>query len=199
MSMCGKMKIFCFVSVLLACFCVRGADRIGTVDLEKVFREYHKSRAVEEFINRRADAVRAYMKQMSEQLKKLQKDMYRLGTDASNPALSAAELAKAKKAAAEAEQLVKAKTAEIQLYSTQVTKEIRELENKKRQEIMADINSEIRRRANVRGFNFIIDRSGKTLNGQPALIVFPEDRDITDEVIRELNRTAAKNKQEKKQ
>ena len=196
--MLNKLKTLPVILVLLAFFSVQGADRIGTVDLEKVFREYHKSRAVEEFINHRADAVRAYMKQMSEQLKKLQSEMYRLGTDASNPALNAADLAKAKKAAADAEAKVKAKTAEIQLYSTQVSKEIRELENKKRQEIMTDINAEIRRRANIRGFNFILDRSGKTLNGQPALLVFPDDRDITGEVIRELNRTAAKNKQEKK-
>ena len=196
--MLNKLKTFPVLLALLACFNVQSADRIGTVDLEKVFREYHKSRAVEEFINRRADAVRAYMKQMSEQLKKLQSEMYRLGTDASNPALNAADLAKAKKAAADAEAKVKAKTAEIKLYSTQITREIRELENKKRQEIMADINAEVRRRANIRGFNFIIDRSGKTLNGQPALLVFPNDRDITAEVIRELNRSAAKPKQEKK-
>lgn len=187
------------VAALCAFFTVQGADRIGTVDLEKVFREYHKSRAVEEFINRRADAVRAYMNQLREQLRKLNADMHRLGTDASNPALSASELDKARRAAAEAEQKVKAKTAEIQLYSTQVAKEIRELETKKRQEIMADINAEIRRRANVRGFNFILDKSGKTLNAQPAVLYSPADRDITAEVIRELNRTAAKPKQEKKQ
>ena len=187
------------VAALCAFFTVQGADRIGTVDLEKVFREYHKSRAVEEFINRRADAVRAYMNQLREQLRKLNADMHRRGTDASNPALSAAELAKARQAAAEAEQKVKAKAAEIQLYSTQVAKEIRELETKKRQEIMADINAEIRRRANVRGFNFILDKSGKTLNAQPAVLYSPADRDITAEVIRELNRTAAKPKQEKKQ
>ncbi|MBO5821928.1 MAG: OmpH family outer membrane protein [Lentisphaeria bacterium] len=186
------------VLALCAFFTVQGADRIGTVDLEKVFREYHKSRAVEEFINRRADAVRAYMNQLREQLKKLNTEMHRLGTEASNPALSTVELDKARRAALEAEQKVKAKTAEIQLYSTQVAKEIRELENKKRQEIMADINAEIRRRANVRGFDFILDKSGKTLNAQPTVLYSPADRDITAEVIRELNRTAAKPKQEKK-
>ena len=196
--MLSKFKTIPVILALLTFFSVQGADRIGTVDLEKVFQEYHKSRAVEEFINQRAAAVRAYMKQMSEQLKKLQSEMHRLGTDATNPALNAADLTRAKKAAADAKAKVKAKAAEIQLYSTQVTKEISELENKKRREIMADINAEIRRRANIRGFNFIIDSSGKTLNGQPALLVSPGDRDITAEVIRELNRTAANPKQEKK-
>ena len=167
------------------------ADRIGTVDLEKVFREYHKSRAVEEFINQRADAVRTYLNQMREQLKNLRTEMHRLGTNAGNPALSSAELANARKLSDDAVRKVKAKEAEIELYTSQVTREIRELENKKRQEIMADINAEVRRSAAVRGFNFVMDSSGKTLNGQPALVVVPAERDITAEVIRELNRTAS--------
>ena len=58
------LKTFFSALALLAFLAVQGADRIGTVDLEKVFREYHKSRAVEDFINRRADSVRLYMKQM---------------------------------------------------------------------------------------------------------------------------------------
>ena len=117
--------------------------------------------------------------------------MHKLGTNAGNPALSASELANAKRLADDAIRKVKAKEAEIELYTSQVTREIRELENKKRQEIMADINAEVRRRAAVRGFNFVMDSSGKTLNGQPALVVVPAERDITAEVIRELNRTAS--------
>ena len=63
---------------------------------------------------------------------------------------------------------------------------------------MADIHAEIKRRAAVRGFNFILDKSGRTLNDQPAVIVFPAGCDISDEVIRELNRTASKHKTEVK-
>lgn len=187
-------KLFKAFLVLAIAVCGQiafSADRIGTVDLEKVFREYHKSRAVEEFINQRADAVRTYLNQMREQLKTLRAEMHKLGTNAGNPALSASELANAKRLADDAIRKVKAKEAEIELYTSQVTREIRELENKKRQEIMADINAEVRRRAAVRGFNFVMDSSGKTLNGQPALVVVPAERDITAEVIRELNRTAS--------
>ena len=186
-------KLFKAFLILVIAVCGQiafSADRIGTVDLEKVFREYHKSRAVEEFINQHADAVRTYLNQMREQLKTLRAEMHKLGTNAGNPALSASELANAKRLADDAIRKVKAKEAEIELYTSQVTREIRELENKKRQEIMADINAEVRRRAAVRGFNFVMDSSGKTLNGQPALVVVPAERDITAEVIRELNRTA---------
>ena len=194
----NMLKKFIPVLALLCTFALQGADRIGVVDLEKVFNDYHKSRSVEEFINQRADAVRNYLNQMREQLKSLRVEMHKLGTNAGNPALNASELADARKRADEAIRQVKAKEAEIELYASQVTREMRELEAKKRQEIMADITAEVRRRAAVRGFNFVIDRSGKSLNGQPSLLVFPADRDITAEVIRELNRTAVIKKSQKR-
>ena len=194
----GLLKKILPVLLLFSVCLLQATDRIGVVDLEKVFNEYHKSRSVEEFINQRADAVRNYLKQMREQLKSMRAEMHKLGTNAGNPALNAAELAEAKKRADEAIRKVKAKEAEIELYASQVTREMRELEIKKRQEIMADINAEVRRRAAVRGFNFVIDRSGKSLNGQPVLITFPADRDITAEVIRELNRTAVIKKSQKR-
>lgn len=194
----GLLKKILPVLLLFSVCLLQATDRIGVVDLEKVFNEYHKSRSVEEFINQRADAVRNYLKQMREQLKSMRVEMHKLGTNAGNPALNAAELAEAKNRADEAIRKVKAKEAEIELYASQVTREMRELETKKRQEIMADINAEVRRRAAVRGFNFVIDRSGKSLNGQPVLITFPADRDITAEVIRELNRTAVIKKSQKR-
>ena len=66
---------------------------------------------------------------------------------------------------------------------------MREIEQKKREEIMADIYKEIDRRAAAEGFNFIFDSSGKTLNEQPLVLRFPASCDLTGAVIRELNRT----------
>ena len=59
---------------------------------------------------------------------------------------------------------------------------------------MVDIQRAVSRRATAEGYNFVIDRSGKTLNGQPAVIFYPAKNDITDAVLRELNRTAVKPK-----
>lgn len=194
------LKTFLLAMLLCGGIVLRAEDRIGMVDMEKVFREYHKSRAVEEFINQRATSARNYLNQMQEQLKKLRAEMHTLGTNAGNPALSTNELIEAKRKADGAIHKVKAKEAEIELYTSRISREIRELETQKRAEIMGDINAEVRRRAAARGFNFIVDSSGRTLNRMPSFIVFPADRDITAEVIRELNRTAAikKSKEVKK-
>ena len=124
--------------------------------------------------------------------------IFELGTNAGNPALSTSELIEAKRLADDAIRKVKAKEVEIELYTTQISREIRELETKKRAEIIADINAEVRRRAAARGFNFVIDSSGRTLNRMPVLLISPVDRDMTAEVIRELNRTAVVKKEVKK-
>jgi hypothetical protein len=46
-------------------------------------------------------------------------------------------------------------------------------------------------------YAFVLDASGKTANGLPAVLVFPNANDISDAVIRELNRSAAKPTREK--
>ena len=184
-----------FAAVLfLSSTAVFAADRIAVIDLEKVFRNYYKSRIAEETINQRGDAIRNYLAQLDAQLTALRQEANKLAMNASNLALTEADRIKAKNAAVEARKKVKAKETEIELFVSENRREIKELENKKRTEIMADIQRAVSRRATAEGYNFVIDRSGKTLNGQPAVIFYPAKNDITDAVLRELNRTAVKPK-----
>ena len=184
-----------FAAVLfLSSTAVFAADRIAVIDLEKVFRNYYKSRIAEETINQRGDAIRNYLAQLDAQLTALRQEANKLAMNASNLALTEADRIKAKNAAVEARKKDKAKETEIELFVSENRREIKELENKKRTEIMADIQRAVSRRATAEGYNFVIDRSGKTLNGQPAVIFYPAKNDITDAVLRELNRTAVKPK-----
>ena len=77
------------------------------------------------------------------------------------------------------------------MYLLERRREMQELEKNKRQEIIADIQAEVRKRAAAGGYDYVFDSSGKTVNDQPALLIFPEKHDISEAVIRELNRTAS--------
>ena len=52
---------------------------------------------------------------------------------------------------------------------------------------MADIKAELKKRAAAGGYIYVFDSSGRTVNDQPALLIYPESHDITKEVIRNLN------------
>ena len=77
-------------------------------------------------------------------------------------------------------------------YSFQMPKTLRELERTKRAEIVEDIRKAVRRRAAAEGYRYVFDSSGRTLNEQPALLVYPDNCDLTTVVIEDLNRTAVR-------
>lgn len=185
-------KILTFLAV---CFCVAAAAaelRIAVVDLDRIFREYYKSRIAEDFLNQQAEAARIYMGQLNTRLEAARADARKLGTNALNPALSDSDRKKAADAADAALAKVKSIETEISLYTNERMRELRRVEQEKRNEIIADIQKEIQRRAAAGNYAFVFDYSGRSTNNLPSLLVYPKKNDISDAVIRELNRSAAK-------
>ena len=186
-----KKALFIFGVVLWALLSFAGTSSIAVVDLEKVFREYYKSKIAEDQIRRQASAYRSYLERLNTQLKEAQTNAANARADALNLGLSASERTKAEERAAAAIRAVSEKRAEIELYTSGRAKDMQKLESDKRAEIMRDIRAELRRRAASGGYSFVFDSSGRTTNDQPSLLIYPEKHDITAEVINSLNRGAA--------
>jgi len=184
------------VLLLAAAFGVAAAEtqRFAVVNLEKVFREYRKSRIAEDAIKQQAEIYRGYMVRQGGLITRLRKEAEAARDEAANPALSDADRARLGADAVVKAKEVAAREAELQLYVSERTKAMREIEQKKREEIMADIFREIDRRAAAEGFNFVLDSSGKTMNEQPAVLRFPASCDLSEAVIRELNRSMTEEK-----
>lgn len=170
------------------------AQRFAVVNLEKVFRDYRKSRIAEDAIKQQAEVYRGYLVKQSGQLSRLKKEAEELREASRNPVLENAEQARLGADAVIKAKEIAAKEAELQLYAAERTRTMREVEQKKREEIMADIYKEIDRRAAAEGFHFVLDSSGKTMNEQPTVLRFPASCDLTEAVIRELNRTMTEEK-----
>ena len=164
-------------------------SRIAVIDLERVFREYYKSRIAEDVIRQQAAAYRTYLNRLNEELRKLSEAARTAQSNALNIALAPAEKRKVEQAAIAARNAVREKEAEIKLFVDERSADMRRLEASKRAEIMTEIRREVSRRAAAEGFEFVFDRSGRTMNDQPALLVYPERCDITNSVLRELNRS----------
>jgi Skp family chaperone for outer membrane proteins len=192
-----KKSILITLALCMTAVLTAAEVRIAVVDMDRVFREYYKSRIAEEFINQQIEAARLYTGQLDSQLKTLRSEAARLGTNALNPALSESDRQQAAEQAKQAIAKVKAKENEIAAYAEDRRREFMRLQQEKRSEIINDITNEIRRRAMTENYAFVLDASGKTANGLPAVLVFPNANDISDAVIRELNRSAAKPTREK--
>lgn len=186
-----KKLFLLFLTVLFAVNLFSGESKIAVVDLERVFREYYKSKIAEDMIRRQAGIYRNYLERLANDLKLAQTQAANARADALNIGLSDTERSKAEKKAAQAIKSVAEKRAEIELYRSGREKDIQKLESEKRKEIMDDIRAELKKRAAAGGYTYVFDRSGKTTNNQGAILVYPENHDITNEVIINLNRRAS--------
>ena len=165
------------------------AAKIAVVDLEKIFREFYKSRIAEDAIKQQASAYRKYADRLNVELQELVRAAQSARSTALNIALSPAEKQKAEQIAEEKNKAARAKEAEIKLFIQERTRDMRRLEMVKRAEILKEIRAEIRKRAAAEGYDFVFDCSGRTMNDQPTVLHYPEKNNITNSVIRELNRT----------
>ena len=200
----GFGRMFRLAVLLLAAmsFGAQAADaqRFAVVNLEQVFREYRKSRIAEDAIKQQAEIYRGYMVKQGGLLARLKKEAEELRNKVANPALAQEERTRLGAEVVLHAKEVAARESELQLYVSERAKTMREIEQKKRDEIMVDIRKEIDRRATAEGFDFVLDSSGKTMNEQPTVLRFPASCDLTETVIRELNRamTEVKKPEEKK-
>ena len=183
-------KIFLFL-LFTAAFAVSdcAAAKIAVVDLEKIFREYYKSRIAEDAIKQQAAAYRKYVARLSVELNQLKQEVQTARGNALNIALSPTEKQKAERLLDEKLKAARAKEAEIKLFVQERSRDMRRMETVKRAEILKEIRAEIRKRAVAEGYDFVLDSSGKTMNDQPTVLYYPERNNITDSVIRTLNRT----------
>lgn len=186
-------KIFLFL-LFAAAFAVSdcAAAKIAVVDLEKVFREFYKSRIAEDAIKQQAAAYRKYVERLSSELNQLKRDVQTARANALNIALSPAEKQKSEQLVEEKLKALRAKEAEIKLFVQERSRDMRRMEAVKRAEILKEIRAEVRKRALAEGYDFVLDSSGRTMNDQPTVLYYPERNNITDSVIRTLNRTRTK-------
>lgn len=175
------------------------AQKIATVDLEKVFRNYYRTKIIDQNFSEQGKVYRNYIARQAEILKK-DEELYRQKRDSAlNVALSPEERQKRQQEAAALERSLKVRRAELERYAADRAKVMKDTAARERKKVIDEIRAEIRRRAALEGYTLVLDASGKSLNDVPFVLYSTDSIDITDKVLAELNRGAAGQTPEKKQ
>ena len=183
------MKKIPFLLIALFAASLLGAGvTTGVVDLERIFREYYKSKIAEELIRQQATVYRNYLKRMETEHARLAETARTARAAAQNVALSASERQRAEAKAEAAARALAAQKAEAELYARDRAADMRNLQNRKRAEILKDIREQIARSAALLGYGFVLDCSGRVPGEQGMVLLYPPGRDFTNHVITELNR-----------
>ena len=188
------MALTCALSLSAA----ENITKMAVVNVEKVFYEYYKTKIVESQIEEQQTIYANALAQLNKQLEALEKEYRELRDAAENVTLKESQRQEKARDAAKKLAEVNAKRTDVSEYMADKGQKLMEMAENKRTEIHAEILGEVRRRAHIDGIDLVLDISGKTTTGFPAVIFHSPDIDITAKIIEELNRgnkQAAENKQ----
>ena len=162
--------------------------RIAVVDMDQLFLEYYKTKETDAVLKQKYGIHQAWAKKLGEARLKLEREFNVLRDAAQNIALAGIEREKKRKAAEKKLQELKEKETELAQYIQQKTKEYKDLVAKRHKQLLAEIHVKIKQYAVLKGYDFVFDKSGKTMNTIPVIIYSSQQHDITAVILDKLNR-----------
>src|SRR3954464_4807023 len=175
----------------------QGTLKIGTVDMNRAFKEYNKTKDSEKKINEAKDAAKKEYDDRAENYKKALDEINKLNQQLDSPALSADK--KTSMAKDRDDKIANIKNMEREINEFRQTRErqLQEQAMRMRENIVKEITDVIMERVKSNGYDLVFDKSGPSMNGVPVVMYSKDTADFTTDVITALNKKPATTTTEK--
>jgi outer membrane protein len=162
--------------------------KVGTIDMNRAFKEFNKTKDAEAKINEAKNAAKKEYDDRADAYKKALDEINKLNQQLDAPALSAD--AKTSKAKERDEKISSIKTMEREINEFRQTRErqLQEQALRMREGIVKEISDVVMDKVKTNNFDMVFDRSGMSLNGVPIVMYARENYDFTSDVITVLNK-----------
>ena len=172
----------------------QGTMKIGTVDVERAFNAYNRTKEVEQKAKDAASAARKEYDERAADYKKAADEINNLNNQLDSPTLSADK--KAQTAKDRDDKISKIKNMERELIDFRETRErqLQEQVMRMREGLVKEITDVVMDRVKANNLDLVFDKSGKSIDRVRFLMYSPDNIDFTNDVIAVLNkpgRTAA--------
>src|ERR1700741_5305872 len=165
-----------------------GQSKIGTVDMNRAFKEYNKTKDAETKINDAKNAAKKEYDDRADAYKKALDEINNLNKQLDSSALSAD--AKTKLAKDRDDKIANIKNMEREINEFRQTRErqLQEQALRMREGIVKEITDVVMAKGKATHLDLDFDKSGMSLNGVLVVMFAPENWDFTAEVLTALNK-----------
>jgi outer membrane protein len=164
------------------------AGRIVTIDLNKVFNDYYKTPMASAKLKETADSFNKEHDDMMANYKKEIDELNKLRDDQDKPEYTAEVREQKRKAVADKLTGAQKMQRDIEEYRTGHRKILEEQTQRMRQSILKEVQDVVDKEARDAGYLLVIDKSGNTLNGVPAIVFSQASLEITGDITKILNK-----------
>ena len=168
------------------------SGRIVTVDLNKIFNDYYKTPIASAKLKETADSFNKELDDTLTNYKKGIDELNKLREDQDKPEYTAEVREQKRKAVADKLAETQKMQRDIDDYRTTHRKILDEQVQRMRQTILKEINDIVSKEARDAGYQIVLDKSGNTLNGIPSVVYSQDSLEITDDIIKILNKNQPK-------
>jgi outer membrane protein len=162
--------------------------KIGTVDMKKVFESYYKTKDAEAKINEARNNAKKELEDRMDGAKKTLDEVKKLDEEINKPELSRETKEKKIKERQEKAAELTTLDREIREFQASREKQLQEQSVRMRAGIVDDINKVVTERVKAENYDFVVDKSGPSLNGVPVVLYARDTYDFTDSVVSALNK-----------
>jgi len=175
----------------------QGTLKVGTVDMNRAFKEYNKTKDSEKKINEAKDSAKKEYDDRAENYKKALDEINKLNQQLDSPALSADK--KTAMAKERDEKIANIKNMEREINEFRQTRErqLQEQAMRMRENIVKEITDVIMERVKSQNYDMVFDKSGQSMNGVNVVLHSKDNMDFTTDVITALNKKPATTTTEK--
>lgn len=170
-------------------FCsLMSAQHVATIDMDKAFTHYYKTIASEKSLNKQVELIKEQVTQMNTRYNKATADLQELMKESTSILLSESAREKKKIEAQNKESEIKTIGIALQTFSKEKKLDIENQQKNTRDEIVNEIKKVVELIAKTKNTELVLDTSGKTSNLISAVIYIQSNRDITEDVLKVLNK-----------
>lgn len=185
------LKKSLFIAALVAATLTASAQqKIGTVDLRKLFDGYYKTKQADAALKDEAGEIDKQRKEMIESLKKGEDDYKKLLEKANDQAISPEERDKGKAQAEKKLLELRETEGSIKQFLDTNRQRLGEKNKRLRDKILGEINELVSAKAKAAGYSLVIDTAAETPNSTKVLVYSTGETDLTDAVLAQLNASA---------
>jgi outer membrane protein len=182
------LSLALFASLALPGAAFAQGTKIGTVDMNRAFKEYNKTKDAEAKINQAKDAAKKEYDDRADAYKKALDEINKLNQQLESPALSADKKTQTSKDRDEKIANIKNMEREINEFRQTRERQLQEQALRMREGIVKEITDVVMDKVKTNNYDVVFDKSGMSLNGVPLLLFSRDTAEFTNDIIAVLNK-----------
>lgn len=184
--------VVCGLALATTAWAEGPSGRIVTVDLNRLFNEYYKTPIELKKLQEIRESNSNDESTMLTEYRKLNDELVKLRDESEKPEYTTEVKDQKRKAMADKLAQIQKSQQDIEEFRRTRVKAYDEQRALRQGNVLKDINDAIDKIARDAGYLMVFDKSGVTANGVPSILFSQGAMDVTDDVLKVLNKNAPK-------